>query len=192
MSVTYTDTPHDTLAEEAYVPVYARKRAARGRTGARGLKTWMILAPLGLVVVGGVTAAMLLNGGEAEVAPAEVAALAPAVAQAPLADLMAAPATEGAALGALRPVEPAAPAVSPVEAAPAVAVPVRPAPRVQNEGAAIAPPAAPTAAVPDPGGAATADLNRAQVSRTAPAATAAPTATAPRAPAIEVQPFPGQ
>ncbi|MBU1325771.1 MAG: hypothetical protein KJ676_11050, partial [Alphaproteobacteria bacterium] len=108
MSVTYTDTDYpdrDAVVEEAYVPVYARKRAARGRAGTGGVKTWMILAPLGLVVVGGVSAAMLMNGGGAAEIAAAPAAPAPAVAQAPLTEVL--------------PAEPLA--AAPVAAAPAPA-----------------------------------------------------------------------
>lgn len=197
MSVTYTDTDYsdrDAVVEEAYVPVYARKRAARGRAGAGGVKTWMILAPLGLVVVGGVSAAMLMNGGgEAEMVAAP-AAPAPAVAQAPLTDLMASTASaDAAALTAMRPAEP-------VAAAPIAAVPVA-APAPTRRAAPVQRRVAPAAAIEsaaaddaadDAGDEATAELNRAQAARTstAPATTATP--ATPPVPVIEVQPFPGQ
>ncbi|HEV2083105.1 MAG TPA: hypothetical protein VGR32_11735 [Brevundimonas sp.] len=195
MSVTYTDrdyTHRDDVVEEAYVPVYARKRAARGRMGSRGgVKTWMILAPLGVLVVGGAAAAMMMNGGEAEPTAAPAA---PAPAVAPLTDMMAAPAAGGAAaLTAMRPVE-AAPAPVAVERSAAPA-PARRAAPVQRRAAPAAAAVEPGIAV-DSGDDATAELNRAQAARTttpsqAPVVTSTPTAE-PRAPAIEVQPFPGQ
>jgi hypothetical protein len=197
MSVTYTDHEYDRrddVVEEAYVPVYARKRAARGRAGARGFKTWMILAPLGVLVVGGASAAMLMNGGEAEVVEAP-AASSPALAQAPLTDLMTSTAaSDPAALTALRPAEPVA--TAPVAAAPVAApAPVRRAAPVQRRTAPAAAPVESTAA-DDAGDEATADLNRAQPTRSATAPTFAPAPVAPTAtppaPTIQVQPFPGQ
>ena len=193
MSITYTDPDYqrrEDVVEEAYVPVYARKRAARGRAGPRGgVKTWMILAPLGVLVVGGASAAMLMNGGEAEVAPAPAAA---AVAEAPRTD----PTTSAAAddladLAATRPMEPVR--AAPVEATP---TPVRRAAPVQRRAAPAAAPV-PAAATDQAGDEATADLNRAQAARTATAPTAnpapvTPSTTPPPAPAIQVQPFPGQ
>lgn len=195
MSVTYTDHDHtrrDEVVEEAYVPVYARRRAARGRTGPRGVKAWMILAPLGLAVVGGITAAMLMNGGEAGIA-AVPAAPAPAVAQAPLTDLMATTASgNSAALTAMRPPEPATPVAATRASAP---VPLRRAAPVQRR-AAPATVSAGTTATDDAGDEATAELNRAQAARASAGATTttapAPSTDAPRAPAIQVQPFPSQ
>ena len=68
MSLTYTDdTPRayaETSAprtEEAYVPVYARGRSRKARKS--GLRSWMILAPIGVLVLGGVAAMMLMDGG---------------------------------------------------------------------------------------------------------------------------------
>lgn len=178
MSVTYTDTDYsdrDAVVEEAYVPVYARKRAARGRAGSGGVKTWMILAPLGLVVVGGVSAAMLMNGGGEAERVAAPAAPAPAVAEAPLTDV--------------RPSEPlaAAPVAAVPEAAPA---PVRRVAPVQRRAAPAA--AVDSAAADDAGNEATAGLNRAQAAQTSAAPAPTTTPATPPAPTIEVQPFPGQ
>ncbi|WP_312782695.1 hypothetical protein [Brevundimonas sp.] len=69
MSVTYTDQVSRAAAgvdHEAYVPVYARNGARKSN---KPVKTWMILAPLGVLVLGGAAAAMLMQ-------PAEPAALA--------------------------------------------------------------------------------------------------------------------
>ena len=52
MSVTYTDQVRPAAARvdsEAYVPVYARSGARKSN---KPLKTWMILAPLGVLVLG--------------------------------------------------------------------------------------------------------------------------------------------
>lgn len=197
MSVTYTDTeyrPADDTVSEAYVPVYARKRAARGRAGGRGFKTWMILAPLGVLVVGGTAAAMMMNGSESEVATAPVAETAPAVAQAPLTDMMAAPAAEdAAALTALRPSAPveAAAAPAPVTVA---AAPARRATPVQRRAVPAAPAASVATSDAQADDRATATLNAEQADRTqapaSPASSSAATETStPRTPDIVVQPL---
>ncbi|HEY0926312.1 hypothetical protein, partial [Brevundimonas sp.] len=91
MSVTYTDDRAE-MREDTFVPVYARTKSRARRKG--GVRTWMILAPIGAVLVGGAAAAMMMNPG-AEPEPAALA--------------------EPAATG---PVLPAAPAPLPMEAAP--------------------------------------------------------------------------
>ncbi len=73
MSITY---PHDrtipsdglTAAprEEPFVPVYARTRSATGRKG--GVKSWMILAPIGVLVLGAAAVVLVTAQGE-HVAP---------------------------------------------------------------------------------------------------------------------------
>lgn len=91
MSITY---PHDRPVspgdavepsrEEPFVPVYARNRRTRGGKG--GLKTWMILAPIGVLVLGGAAAALIV-GGDDDVAPAplaEPAATAPVLSAPPV------------------------------------------------------------------------------------------------------------
>lgn len=185
MSITYTDnrpTPPtgrfeppvypDAREEAPFVPVYARTGRARSRKG--GVRTWMILAPVAVLVLGGGALAMMSYNGE-EVAPVPVlepAATAPVLpATAPAAPLIAAP----AALDA-----------TPVEAAPAPA----PAPVVRREAAPArraAPAPAPTvreAPTPAPS---TSTLNAAP-STPAPAPTA-PAAAEPPAPAIVVEPL---
>ncbi|HVL41928.1 MAG TPA: hypothetical protein VM348_07205, partial [Brevundimonas sp.] len=99
--------PHLTgAAEEPFVPVYARRgKAARGNGGK--IKTWMILAPVGAIVLGGF-AAMMLNGEETTTPLAEPAATAPVVAATPLA--AAAPATSASTPAPVQ----AAPAPAPV------------------------------------------------------------------------------
>lgn len=83
MSVTYTDQvrpaaarPAARIEGEAYVPVYARSGARKSN---KPVKTWMILAPLGVLVVGGAAAAMLMQPTEPAVE--EAAPFAPLAAQ---------------------------------------------------------------------------------------------------------------
>ena len=95
---TYTETP--ARSEEAYVPVYARSRSRKARRS--GVRSWMILAPIGVLVLGGAAAMMLMDSGREAPALAEPAATAPVM-----------PAAAPAALNAG-----AAPAPAPVEAAP--------------------------------------------------------------------------
>uniref|UniRef100_UPI0025E99CFF hypothetical protein n=1 Tax=uncultured Brevundimonas sp. TaxID=213418 RepID=UPI0025E99CFF len=97
MSVTYTDETNDrTLNSDApYVPAYARSRRSRKSKG--GIKTWMILAPIGVLAVGGVGAVMLMSGGEqAQMAEAEATTPAPIVSQPLSNDVAAAPLTSAA------------------------------------------------------------------------------------------------
>lgn len=185
MSITYTDNRpthpaghfeppvYPNAREEApFVPVYAR--TGRSRTKKGGVRTWMILAPIGVLVLGGVTAAMLMSGGE-EVAPVPVlepAATAPVL-----------PATA-----------PLAATSAPVEIAPAEAAPA-PAPVVRREAAPVrraapAPTArqtAPAPAVREAAPPSPSTLNSAPPTP-APAPTA-PAAAEPPPPAIVVQPL---
>lgn len=140
MSITYTSSdlppPNDRLesaSEEPYIPVYARRRTARGPAQG-GLRSWMILAPVGVLVLGGVAAVLLLNGGEAPVEPAlnEPAVATPVLpAMAPIeaAPLATAPTTvESVPPAPMREAAPARPTTAPAEAP--VAAP--PAPRVET------------------------------------------------------------
>ena len=86
MTVTYPHDrplPQDNLEaprEAPFIPVYARTgRSARGaRKG--GIKTWMILAPIGVLVLGAGAAAMMMGGDDVPPAPlVEPAATAPVV-----------------------------------------------------------------------------------------------------------------
>jgi len=52
----------DLPADEPFVPVYARRGKARGGRGK--IKTWMILAPVGVLTLGGIGAMMAMNGGD--------------------------------------------------------------------------------------------------------------------------------
>jgi hypothetical protein len=107
MTVTYPHdrpVPQDSLAgnirDEPVIPVYARdRRTTRGRKG--GVRTWMILAPIGVLVLGAGAAAMVM-GGRDDVAPA--------------------PLIEPAATGPVLPPQPLTAAASPGEAP--VATPV--------------------------------------------------------------------
>lgn len=79
MSVTYPvepakpygdriETPRaDLTQDEPFVPVYARRGRARGGQGK--VRTWMILAPVAVLTLGGVGAFMVMNGGEEASAP---------------------------------------------------------------------------------------------------------------------------
>lgn len=52
----------DPPADEPFVPIYARRGKARGGQGK--IKTWMILAPVGVLTLGGIGAMMAMNGGD--------------------------------------------------------------------------------------------------------------------------------
>ena len=181
MTLTYPHDrplPHDshldaTRTEEPFVPVYARTRSARGRKG--GLKAWMILAPIGVLVLGAGAAALMSGGDEATAPLAEPAATAPVLTAQPLL-------TEAAPV--------AETPVAAVEATPAPAPVVRraaPAPVRRAAAPARAPAAAPTTAprtatAPQPAGPQpyTATLNA------TPTATPAPATAQP--PVIVIQP----
>ncbi|MGE6958197.1 hypothetical protein ACQKHM_15575, partial [Brevundimonas sp. NPDC049575] len=131
MSVTYTDQIRpaaDRLDSEAYVPVYARRS---GRMSKKPVKTWMILAPLGVLVIGGAAAAMLMQTGE-EATPAAIEAATPAP-PAPLVAPEVSPEVSSLTAAPIAPAElttatPAAPSVAaPVErrAPPAPTAPAR-------------------------------------------------------------------
>ncbi|GAA0870507.1 hypothetical protein GCM10009116_23430 [Brevundimonas basaltis] len=128
MTITY---PHDrsipngalseAAHEEPYIPVYARTRSVRGRKG--GVKSWMILAPIGVLVLGGAAVALVMGESE-EVAPVplvEPAATGPVLPTQPL-------------VNEIAPVE--TPAGTPIEAAPTPAVRAAPAPTPVRRAAA--------------------------------------------------------
>lgn len=72
----------ETAHDEPFVPVYARRGKARGRQGK--IKTWMILTPVAVVVLGGIGAMLITNGPEEAAAPlAEPAATPPVLSVAP-------------------------------------------------------------------------------------------------------------
>ncbi|WP_420477894.1 hypothetical protein [Brevundimonas sp. FT23028] len=175
MSVTYTEDRAE-VREDAFVPVYARKRSSGRSKG--GVKTWMILAPVGVLLVGGAAAAMMMGGGEDTAPLVEPAATAPVVpaASTPL-------------------TAPAADAMTPVEAAPSIEPAATPAP-VRREAAPVrrSPtarpqiPAEPAARVTvAPSSPETSALNAAPV-RTGPEESVTTTPTTPP-PSIVVQPL---
>ncbi|MFC5390307.1 hypothetical protein ACFPH9_13010, partial [Brevundimonas bullata] len=138
MSVTYTDQvrpaaarPAARVDSAAYVPVYARSGARKSK---KPVKTWMILAPLGVLAVGGAAAAMLMQPAAP---PEEAAPFAPLAAQ--LA------ASETAPL-------PSMPMQTPAELTTAAPIPSSAAAPVERRAAPVAParaaPAAPRAAAP--------------------------------------------
>ncbi len=185
MSLTYpneTDTLHD---DAVYTPVYARGKT-RGKK--KGIKTWMILAPVGGVVLLGGAAMMLLYPSN-ETAPLVEA-------ETPVVSAMAPIAPEPSLLDSAAPVTtasvPAPVTVAPVTSAPAAreVAPVRraqPAPARRVAEPVAAPvveteePVVPTGLQPYVG---TRTLNTAS----SPAVTAPAPATTP-APAITVQPL---
>lgn len=88
--------PLEGVREEPFVPVYARnRRGVRGRKG--GVKTWMILAPLTVLVLGAAAAALVIGDRDAP-APAPLA--------------------EPAATAPVLPIQPLTAEVAPIEAAP--------------------------------------------------------------------------
>ena len=182
MTLTY---PHDRplpqgvhseeIREETIIPVYARdRRTTRGRKG--GIKTWMILAPIGVLVLGAGAAAMIMGGGD-DVAPAplvEPAATAPVLPPQPLTSETAAvepavapPVVEAAPAPVARRAAPA----TVRRAAPTKAAPTRTPAPAPAPAARVEAPAEPTAPRPY-----TATLN------------AAPTPAATPAPVIVIQP----
>ncbi len=158
MSVTYTDQVRPAAARpaaridgEAYVPVYARSGARKSN---KPVKTWMILAPLGVLLVGGAAAAILMQ--PAEPAVEEAAPFAPLAAQlaaSEIAPLNAAsiPMETPADLTTATPIPPAAAApverrATPTSAdpAPAQARAARVAPRAAAPAPVVEAPVAPT------------------------------------------------
>lgn len=169
------------MAEEPFVPVYARRGKAARRAGK--VPTWMILAPVGVIALGAIAAMMLLdNGGETTTPLAEPAATAPVVDATPLA--AAAPL---AAASAPAPVITAAPP-APVTRE---AAPVRraaPAP-VRRTTTAPAPAARAVTPAPAPAASSTATLNTAPTPP-APVVTVTPAPEpTPPAPVIVVEPL---
>lgn len=79
MSITYSTEPAkpygdrfvapgtDMMPDAPFVPVYARRGKARGGQGK--VRTWMILTPVAVLVLGGIGAMLVLNGGDAASTP---------------------------------------------------------------------------------------------------------------------------
>jgi hypothetical protein len=115
MTITY---PHDQsirndgLAEapreEPFVPVYARTRSATGRKG--GVKSWMILAPIGVLVLGAAAVVLVTAQGD-DAAPAPLA--------------------EPAATGPVLPTQPLVSEIAPVETPAGTTIEVAPEPAVR-------------------------------------------------------------
>ncbi|WP_333610734.1 hypothetical protein [Brevundimonas bullata] len=157
MSVTYTDQvrpaaarPAARVDSEAYVPVYARSGARKSN---KPVKTWMILAPLGVLAVGGAAAAMLMQpaGPAEEAAPfaplaAPFAPLAAQLAASETAPLPSMPMQTPAELTTAAPIPPSA--AAPVERRAAQAAPARAAPRAAAAPEAVEAPVAPTGPQP--------------------------------------------
>ncbi|MGV8928979.1 MAG: hypothetical protein ACOH1E_04470 [Brevundimonas sp.] len=131
------ETANADLAHEPFIPVYARRGKARGGQGK--VQTWMILAPVAVLVLGGIGTMLVMGGAEEVPTPlAEPALTAPVLSSAP---------TE-AALAPLSPESTPAPVMAaPVATAPTPTRRVAPAP-ARREAAVRAP--APTARVAAP------------------------------------------
>lgn len=155
MSVTYPADPTkpygdrtetldaDVTHGEAFVPVYARRGRARGGQGR--VRTWMILTPVAVLVLGGIGVVMAMNGGEEASGPlAEPAATAPVLSAMPTETAVA----PLASASAPEPVVAPAPVVS--EAAPLRRPAAAPAPREAIRAPAPTAAAAPRAASPEP------------------------------------------
>jgi hypothetical protein len=185
MSVTYTEDTVSPIADDTYVPAYARKPVRQKK-----VRTWMVLAPIAAVaLIGGGTFMLINNGGETAqplVEPAAAPAASPMSPAVSATEAAAAPMTAAAAPAPVAAASAPAPVVreaAPVRRAAPVArresASVTAAPRVET-------PAQPSG--PQPYAAATSSLNTATPAPAvaAPAVTPAP---APAAPAIVVQPL---
>ena len=193
MSMTYANANTEARTEETFVPRYARNTKAK-----KSVKTWMILAPIGAVVLLGSGVAMMMGGGEQAAPATSTEAEAPAMQTAPAAMTAAETPVMPAA-----PMETAsAPAAAPTPAAPAPvarraeprAEPVarRAAPAAERPAAArVETPAVPTGpqpyAAPSVPEVSTSQLNTAPAAASTPAPVATP--AQPAAPAITVQPL---
>ncbi|MCS6627464.1 hypothetical protein N0B44_31620 [Roseibacterium beibuensis] len=154
MTITYPhdrSIPNESLTdaprEEPFVPVYARTRSARGRKG--GVKSWMILAPIGVLVLGAAAVVLVMSEGD-EVAPAPLA--------------------EPAATGPVLPTQPLVSEIAPLETPAGTTIEVAPEPVVR-----AAPAPAPTRrAAPAPARRAAPAPTPAPATREAPAEPAGP------------------
>ncbi|HZV83954.1 MAG TPA: hypothetical protein VFF48_03115 [Brevundimonas sp.] len=166
----------DRSTDEPFVPVYARRGKAARRGGGQ-VRTWMILAPVGLLVLGGATVAMMMSGEERVAAPlAETSTPLPAT----------------TALAATLPTAlPVIESPAPVEAAPAAVrkaptpVPARRAATTRPEPVAAL--TATPASTPAPATSPTVTLNTAPVPMATPAPME-PVPSEPSPPVILVQP----
>lgn len=188
MSLIYPNDSERLHDDGVYTPVYARGKTRRKKGG---VKTWMILAPVGgAVLLGGAVMMLMYPSNEAAPLPESetpaVSAMAPIAAQPALLDITA-PAAEVA------PVVPNPAAAAPVMSAPvaqeapparrAQSTPARRAaePAVAERAVEVAESAVPAGPRPYSG---TATLNT-----TAPVASTPAPVTQPPAPAISVQPL---
>lgn len=183
MTVTYTDDVTRTYSAEAdtFVPRYARTKRAR-----KGVKTWMILAPIGAVVLVGAGAVMMMNGSSESQPLVEPGPAAPVVQQmnAQPMNTMPAPVESSVAAAPLTPAAAPAPVVR--EAAPTSVAERRAAPaerRAVMPAETVAP--EPTGPRPYTRAPATSALNSAP---SAPAVAPSPVVTPP-APAIQTAPL---
>ena len=184
------DSRDGLISDEPFVPVYARR--GKARAGQSKVKSWMILAPVGVVVLGGIGAMMFMGGSEEVTTPlVEPAATAPVLPafSAPTAAVVApltsasSPAPVVTAPPVVQPAAPlrrASPAPAPRREASRAQVPTV-APRLAPA-SAPAPAAGPQPYAPAPAAPSASTLNM------APAAASTPPPTPP-APPIVVQPL---
>ena len=190
MSMTYADANTETRAEDAFVPRYARPTKSK-----KSVKTWMILAPIGAVVLLGSGVAMVMGGGEQAAPGQSTEATAPAMQTAPAAMTAAeTPVTPAAPMETAQ-----APAAAPAPAASALTA-LRAEPRAEPVARRAAPvaerpaatprvevPATPTG--PQPYAAATSPAASTSQLNTAPATVPTTSPARPPAPTITVQPL---
>lgn len=154
MSITYPDhvavnrptalAPTPTAESAPYTPVYAR--SGKARNGRKAVKTWMILAPIGAVVLIGGAVAMAIGGQASEPLGAPVS-VEPTVMAAPI---MAVPLTDTAPAALVPPAPPVAVAETTPEVRPA-ALP-RSRTSMVSTRAAVTPVVAPAEPAPTPAG----------------------------------------
>lgn len=177
MTVTYTDADRNApMTADAFVPRYARARRAR-----KGVRTWMILAPIGALVFLGGGAAMIMGGAESQplVEPEPVSPLIR-----PL-ETTSAPLESAVAPAALETASAPAPVVREAPPAPPPAVQRRDAGEGRAAPAQTVTPRVET--IPEPTGPRAYNASPATITTRAPTA-AASTATPP-APAIQTTPL---
>ena len=201
MSVTYPADPlkpygdrvevnpnADGANDEPFVPVYARTGKSTRRNGGK-IKTWMILTPVGIIVLAGL-GAVALGGGDATTVPlAEPAATAPVVTASVPAAPVANPDTPAPAARTAPTPAPVLRPAAPVRRAAAAPAPARRTTTVVAAPRPTAPAAAARAVTPAPATSSpTPMLNMTPTAPMAPTAAPAPAATQSPPPFVIVEP----
>lgn len=172
----------DGASDEPFVPVYARTGKSTRRNGGK-IKTWMILTPVGIIVLAGL-GAVALGGGDQTTAPlAEPAATAPVVSATPLAAPVVSAVTPAPVVRTAPTPAPVLRPAAPVRRAAAAPAPTRRSTTVVAAPRSTAP--APVARTVTPVPAASSPtpmLNMAPMAPMAPTAAPAPVPAAPQSP----------